>query len=112
MGALRARAGELVGQLAGAGIKATADVDAATADRPCLLVPPPRVDYHAQAITWRLALLSSHDAGTSAAWDELDGLLGEVAEVLPLDLAEPGSYALPTGGGSVPAYLLTLTSSL
>ena len=110
MGALRVRADELAGSLVGAGLKATTDT--ASIRRPGVLVPPPSVDYTTRTVTFRLALLSAQDAGTTKAWDELDDLLEAVEAVLPLDSAEPGSYALPTGGGSPPAYLATFTTSL
>jgi len=110
MGRLRAAADALVDQLVDAGIVATADPSVAAANRPCVLVTPPAIDYTQRTDTWRLAALSSHPAGTLAAVDELDQLLDQVEPVLYVEAADPASYAL-TAGTVVPAYLIRVTTS-
>lgn len=110
MSAILDQADHLVALLRGAGIAATADPAVANTNRPCVLVPPPALDVTDASMTWRLAALSSHDAGTYAALVQLAGLVDLVADVLHVEAADPASYAL-TSTGTVPAYLLTITTS-
>jgi hypothetical protein len=107
---IRAEQAELVEQLTGAGIAATDDPARAETSRPCVLVTPPTVDYRACSSSWRLVALSSHPAGTLAAVEQLDQLVTEVAELLPLDTAEPASYSLTPATDPLPAYVLRLTT--
>lgn len=106
---------ELAAQLVEAGVTATHDPRKAENSRPCALLTPPTLDYangtyDGPAITWRLALLSSHAAGTVEAWAQLDGLLDQVDQVLNIERAEAASYALAEGAGPIPAYLATFTT--
>lgn len=110
-----ARARELAAQLVGAGVPAVADVRDATANLPCILIPPPRLDFdlHVGATTtWGLVALAATNAGAADAWAQLVTLVDGAAALLPIETAAPTSYQLPTGGDPLPAYVLTFTESL
>lgn len=105
----------IVAELTSAGVRATIDPGEAETNRPCVLVPPPTVDYQAgtmagPALTWRLFALSSHATGTLAAWGELDGLLEDVAQLVTVEVAEPLGYVLTPATGPVPAYSIRFTT--
>lgn len=110
MGSLVDAAQQLAQQLAGAGIKATHDPAKAATQRPCVLVPPPAVDYVRRTNTWRLALLAGQPAGTLAALRQLDELLTAVVDQLPVEAADPGSYVLSADLPAVPAYIVRMTT--
>lgn len=105
-------ADRIVAALLAAGVPATRDVREASANRPCVLVPPPLVDYLAASTTWRLIALARDVLGSATSWEELDDLLERVNAVLPVERAEPVGYALPglTGDTTpLPAYAITMT---
>lgn len=88
-------------------------------NRPCLLVAPPTLDW-SQAVlsgegigvTWRLLLLSSHEAGSDEALAELLPLLARAADVFDLERAEPVQYPMTPGGKRIAAYAATTTDLL
>lgn len=80
------------------------------ANLPCVLVPPPRVDYVARTITWRLLVLAQ-GPGTLAGFKALDELLEKLAAVVPLDSAEPNQVQLPNVGDPVAAYTAQYTDT-
>jgi hypothetical protein len=106
---------DLAAELSAAGAPAVVDVREVLGNLPCVLVPPPRLEYTTCAVRWRLILLSSYNVGSLDAWSELDDLLDAVATVLPVETAEPIAYTLPVGAvdqpSSMPAYAVTLTGS-
>jgi len=107
-----AAAAQVVDDLAAAGITATTDPTFAATNRPCVLIAPPALDYAGgtyagPAVGWRLVCLSSHPAGSLAAWAQLDELVEQLAGVAAVERADPISYQL--GTETVPAYLATAT---
>lgn len=110
-----ARGRELAALLSAAGVPAVVDVRDATANLPCILVPPPRLEFDGYAFataTWGLVALAATSAGAGEAWQQLVTLVDGAAAVLPVETANPTSYQLPTGGDPLPAYVLSLTESL
>ncbi len=108
-------AAAIVAELTAVGVPATLDVREASANRPCVLVPPPLVDYRAASTTWRVIALARDVLVSAASWDELDDLLERVNAVLPVERAEPIGYALPglTGDTTpLPAYAITMTGGI
>jgi hypothetical protein len=93
-----------------AGIAATADPGWAANHRPCVLVPPPAIDYTRRLNTWRLVALAGKDHGDLDSLRQLDELVRAVVAVLPIEAADPGSYVLTGGGAAVPAYILRMTT--
>lgn len=91
-------------------VRATHDPAKAETNRPCVLVTPPSIDYSARTNTWSIALLSSKPTGSLAALAELDELLQAVLPVLDVETANPASYALTPETGTVPAYVLRITT--
>lgn len=102
---------ELRDQLLAADVPATIDPAWASTNRPCVLVTPPAIDWTARSLTWRLAALSAHGTGSLAALVELGDLIERVADVLDVEGADPASYALTPETGTVPAYLIRVTTS-
>ncbi len=111
MGRILDAAQLVVDQLVAADVVATLDPAVAAANRPCVLVAPPTVDYAQQLDTWEVVALSSHAAGTLAAVDELDQLLDAIEPVLYVERAEPRAYVLTPASGPVPAYIVRVTTS-
>lgn len=108
------RAASLVQLLAASGITATRSVPDALAKLPCVLIPPPNIGpgtYGSATTTWRLVALAADPLGGEDAWQQLDGLLDQVLDVLPVDRAEPTAYALPGDQPPLPAYAITYTES-
>lgn len=115
MAGTRDRALELVALLEAGGVSAVDDVADALGKAPCVLVTPPRLEldgYAHWSATWSLVALASHDVGSAAAWLELDELVVEVAELLPVERATPSAYVLDPNAPSRPAYLLELSESI
>ena len=110
MGSIVAAAVALAAQLTAAGTKAYTDPAKANTNRPCVLIAPPTIDYSARANSWPVVLLSSKANGSLAALRELDQLLQAVAPVLDVESATPASYALTPETGTVPAYVLRVTT--
>jgi len=114
MGARRDEAAAIVADLRGRDLAATDDPTWAATNRPCVLLAPPAIDwttgtYAGPSVTWRLVCLSSHAAGTLAAWDQLDDLVDQLdAAGVNVERADPVTYAL--GADTVPAYLVTTTT--
>lgn len=102
---------QLRDQLDAAGIPASTDPSWASTNRPCVLVTPPAIDWTTRTLTWRLAALSAHAAGSLAALVELGDLIERTADVLDVEAADPASYALTPETGTVPAYLIRVTTS-
>lgn len=91
-------------------VRATHDPAVADANRPCVLVGPPRIDYTELTNSWVLYALASQPYGSLAALAELDALVQAVAAQLPVERAEPVTYALRPGANPVPAYALYVTT--
>lgn len=114
MGARRDQAAAILTDLRARDLVVTDDPTWAATNRPCVLLPPPSIDWNAgtyagPAVTWRLVCLSSHAAGTLAAWDQLDDLVDQLdAAGVNVERADPVTYAL--GDAAVPAYLVTTTT--
>lgn len=104
-----ARGAELAAALTAGGVRATADPR--SAHPPCVLVTPPVRRYELSvgySVEWRLVCLAPAP-GTADSWAALDELVDAVAELVDVELAEPGSYTLPSAeGASLPAYILTV----
>lgn len=108
-------AGEIVAELKAAGIVATIDPQEADTNRPCVLVPPPTIDWTAgtmagPAKAWRLIALASGGTGTLLSWQELDELLSQIEPVAHVETAEPIGYVLTPATGPVPAYAIRITT--
>lgn len=93
------------------GVPAYTDPAKAAAMRPCVLVTPPVVSWQTKSATWTLAALTTHDAGSEDAFRDLDATVAKVADVLDVESARPSAYYLTKDAPSVPAYLLTYTTS-
>lgn len=116
MASLSDAAAELETQLRAAGINARVDVAGLANSLPGVLIPPPLVDRYSlsgePAITWRLILLAANPLGSQASFEQLAGLLDALDDVVPIERADPISYALPSlGSDPLPAYAVTLTGS-
>lgn len=107
---IREKQAALVEALNGAGVPATDDPTRAGVTRPCVLVGPPTLNYTDRSTTWRLVALSSQPAGTLAALEQLAELVEDVAELLPVESAEPASYSLTPASDPLPAYVMRLTT--
>lgn len=108
------RAVTLVALLKASNIKATVSVPEALASLPCVLVPPPTIGpgtYGGGTKTWRLVAIAADPLGDVASWQQIDELLDQVEDVLPIERAEPIAYQLPTGGDPLPAYAITYIES-
>lgn len=108
-------AAELAAALVAAGQPAFTDIKAVAGNLPCVLVPPPRVEwtgYGAVTARWRLVAIAGAPLGNQDSWAQLDAMLAAVAAVLPAEAADPISYTLPTGGDPLPAYAITVTGSV
>lgn len=105
------RAVQLAAQLHGAGIPATHDASAVSSMAPCVLVGPPRLAFDTgtgSTASWRLlAVASSGDPLT--AWQQVDDLVHAVADLLPVETADPTAFAASPTDDPLPAYALTLT---
>lgn len=92
-------------------LRAVVDVADALGNLPCVLIPPPRIDYTAKLIEWRLVVLG---AGAGAfGWESIDDQLTILFDELPLERAEPGVYQLPNGDPSgVACYIAVYAETL
>lgn len=91
-------------------VTAYVDPRKALANRPCVLVGPPTLDYAGGTMTgpsvqWQLFALSSHQAGSVEALDELDPLVTRVNEAVGAMRAAPAQYSV--GDSRIAAYLIT-----
>lgn len=111
MGEIRAAQLEVLELLTEAQVRATDDPKAAMSRRPIVLVAPPRVDYVTRTVAHTLVCLSSHASGTLEALEQLDGMAADLVELLPIESAEPSSYALTATDDPVPALLLRMTGT-
>lgn len=113
MSARLERADALAAYLLSRQIVAVVDVRAVSANVPCVLIPPPPVQF-AGAVpggepTWRLVLIAADATGSRTSWEQLDDLLDAVEDALPIDRADPATFANPAGGDPLPAYAVTMT---
>jgi len=95
---------EIAATLTAAGVVATADPRSATP--PCVLVAPPRRTYDlacGYSARWNLWALAP-GAGNTDAHKALDEMVDRLAELLPIEDAEPGSYVLSPDNPPFPAY--------
>lgn len=108
-----AQAQQIAARLTAAGVKAYTDPDKAASNRPCVLVTPPLIDWTTRAATWQLAVLTSHDVGSEAAFRQLDETLADVAAALvdTVERATPTSYYLTKQYPQVACYLAQITTS-
>lgn len=114
MSVIYARGQALVEALSAAGVAATTEPGAAIGLLPCVLVPPPVREvrhYGGHVVTWRLVVLADLPDATRS-WEQLDDLVDRVADLLPIERAEPTSYVLPSGTDPVPAYAVTFTETV
>lgn len=108
------RARELAVGLTSAGISATHDAREVAAAGPIVLVGPPRLAYETAAgavASWRLLVI----AGTTeqhTAWTQIDALLAALELALPLETADPVSWAPAPGADARPAYAATYTETV
>jgi hypothetical protein len=108
-----ARAGELVDQLAGAGVKATTDPQHVAGSAPCVLVAPPRLQLSADRhVVWQLYVIAGSTVPSLATWQTLDELVDQLDELLPLSAATPASWAPAAGVDPMPAYLVTYEEAI
>lgn len=106
-----ARAAQLAAQLRGAGIPSTHDAAAVAGLAPCVLIGPPRLAFDvgdSATASWRPLAIAATTVQLDA-WEQLDALVDAVAALLPVEAAEPSSWAPNPGADPVPAYALTLT---
>lgn len=106
-----AGAEQLAARLLSAGIPATHDPGQLLGKLPAVLIPPPRMTFDTGAgptFTWRLLVVAGVP-DQLAAWQQIDELVALVADELPVELAEPVSFALAPDVDPLPAYALTLT---
>lgn len=116
------RATALVELLIAAGLLAFTDPGEAMANRPCILIAPPTLDFDlpvGATAAWKLALLAAAPFATRTAWAELDALLESLLvdvvdphPTLTVDRAEPVPYQLVATSDPVPAYLVTVTEAV
>lgn len=109
------RAVELAVQLGGAGITATHNPGEVLANAPCVLVAPPRLlfdTFEGATATWRLLAIASTPADQLQAWQQLDALVDQLAQLLNVETAEPTAWALTPGADSLPAYAVTFTETV
>lgn len=111
MGFIRAEQLDALQLLKDADVAATDDPAWANNNRPCVLVGPPTFDVTERQVVHRLVALSSHPAGTLAALEQLDELADKVAAALPVETADPATYALTPATEPVPAYILRVTGT-
>lgn len=110
-----ARALELVEQLVAAGIAATADPLEVAGKGACVLVAPPALTFdlpEGASADWPLYAIAGQTAAGWSTWQQLDDLVDQVAELLPLTSARPASWAPAAGVDPTPAYLITYTESV
>lgn len=106
------RAQRLVDQLVALDVRATTDAAAVMTNLPCVLVGPPSLVLRQRmTATWRLLVIAS-TPNPLDAWGQLDALVTELFEALPVETAEPTSWALAAGTDPLPAYVLTMTDTL
>lgn len=106
------RGRELAAQLTAAGIKATADPRKVAAGAPIVLVSPPRLQFTgtpAPLATWRLLVVAG-STDEHVAWTQLDTLLAQLEQALPLETADPTFF----GGQDSPrpAYAATYNETV
>jgi hypothetical protein len=111
VGDLRTAQLEVLDVLEASSLRATDDPKQAVTRRPIVLVGPPRVDYTTRLCTHQLVLLTSHASGTLEALEQLDGMLADLVDVLPIESAAPGTYALTPADDPLPCLLATMTST-
>lgn len=116
MASLTDLAASLEALLRDAGLNARRDVAGLANSLPGILIPPPVVERHsldgAPLVTWRLILLAANPLGSLASFEQLAELLDDLDDVLPVERADPISYALPAlGSDPLPAYAVTLSGS-
>jgi hypothetical protein len=108
------RAAEIVTVLIAAGARATIDPQAAPANLPGILVPPPGRTYDVSCgftARWELAALAPAPTGANhTAWQALDELATLAADVLPVETAQ--LVTLNLAGTDYPAYLLAWNEAL
>lgn len=108
------RAAQLAAQLRDAGLAATHDPAEVLGLVPCVLFPPPELAFDVgdgATVTWR-PLLIAGSAVELDAWTQLDALLVELADRLPVETARTTRWAPGPGADGHPAYVLTFTESL
>lgn len=93
------------------GLTAVVNVADALGNLPCVLVPPPLVDFRAKSVDWSLVVLG-HGPANAASWESIDDQLDVLESELPIETARPGVYQLPGGDpAGVACYISTFTDS-
>lgn len=103
---------EIVAALELAGVRATADPRSATP--PCVLVTPPDRQFDlacGYTARWNLYALAPGTANADAH-KVLDALVDEVAQVLPLESADPASYVISPDAPALAAYRCQFTEGI
>lgn len=106
------RSVELAAALTTAGIRATADPRSATP--PCVLITPAERTFDlacGYTARWNLYVLAP-GIGNADAHKVLSELVDELADVLPLESAEPASYVLSPDAPALPAFRCQFTEAL
>ena len=114
MTALVERAEELAAAIRTATGAPRATTEIRNAVPPCVLVVPvPSRRYLEGAtlggefeVVWTLHALAT-GTGDRRSAEQLEELVDAVAEVLPIESAEPGGYQIPGAEQAVPAYAIT-----
>jgi hypothetical protein len=103
---------ELLGE---AGLSATLDPRSAVGMLPCVLIGPPRIEFSSlggPTYRWRLIVLAADPSGSLHSWEQMDAIIEVLNTLLPIEAADPITYALPAAGSDpLPAYAVTLTGS-
>ena len=110
MGQIFDRAEWIAAQLNdGTTLTVVTDVRAVRANLPCVLIPPPRQDFRAKLVEWRLVVFGL-GAPDAASWEAIDDQLLILADELPIETADPGVYPLDEGP-PVACYVATYTAT-
>lgn len=113
MAEIVAYAQELAAAIQAAGVKVST-TRPSVAVPPCVLVQPiPARVYdiaHGYTATW--SILCMVPTADERGAEQLDDLVNRVAGVVPLETAEPVSWAIPGAEKPVPAYLCKYTTEV
>ena len=106
------RAAEIAAELRAAGVNATDDPRSATP--PCVLVPPPDLEFDVTCgatARWNLQVLAP-GPGNADTHKALAAMVAQVADLYPAERATFGSYVLSPENPAFPAYRIELTEGI
>jgi hypothetical protein len=100
MSSLQDRAAQIAEELNAGGVPAVVDPANVSANLPCVLVAPPRIEWGRlgggmSQVSWRLIVLGTGLATLSAV-AAMYQLLEDLEELVPVETAEPGTYSVGT----------------